>query len=78
MLGFDPLYVANEGKLVAFVGAADAETVLATIKASPYGEDAAIIGEVTAESPGRVVMETTIGGSRIIDMLTGEQLPRIC
>lgn len=78
LLGFDPLYVANEGKLVAFVGAEDADAVLAAMRAHPCGKQALVIGEVVAESPGRVVMETTIGGKRIIDMLSGEQLPRIC
>ena len=78
LLGFDPLYVANEGKLLAFVPAADAETVLATIRTSPYGKDACIIGEVVDDHPGRVYMQTRIGGERIVDMLTGEQLPRIC
>ncbi|RLB92165.1 MAG: hydrogenase expression/formation protein HypE [Deltaproteobacteria bacterium] len=78
LLGFDPLYLANEGKLLAFVGADDAEKVLETIKASEYGRNARIIGEVVDDSPGRVFMKTRIGGTRIIDMLTGEQLPRIC
>jgi hydrogenase expression/formation protein HypE len=78
LLGFDPLYVANEGKLLAFVAAADAEAVLEAIRSDPFGQDACLIGEVTADHPGRVVMETRIGGRRIVDMLTGEQLPRIC
>lgn len=78
LLGFDPLYVANEGKLIAIVPEASAEKALAAIRTSEYGKDACIIGEVFAESPGSVVMETRIGGSRIVDMLTGEQLPRIC
>ena len=78
LLGFDPLYVANEGKLLAFVPAGQAETVLAAIRRSPYGREACIIGEVVAGHPGRVVMQTRIGGERIVDMLTGEQLPRIC
>ncbi len=78
LLGFDPLYLANEGKLLAFVAAEQAETVLQAVKADPYGKDAAIIGEVVAEHPGRVIMQTRIGGSRIVDMLAGEQLPRIC
>ncbi len=78
MLGFDPLYVANEGKLVAFVAAEDAAAVLAAMKGSLYGSDASIIGEVVAEHPGRVVMKTTLGSSRIVDMLTGDMLPRIC
>jgi hydrogenase expression/formation protein HypE len=78
MLGFDPLYVANEGKLLAIVPAAQAGQVLAVIRQSPYGRDACIIGEVTRDHPGRVFMRTRIGGERIVDMLTGEQLPRIC
>ena len=78
LLGFDPLYIANEGKLLAFVGPDYAEKVLETIKGSEYGKDACIIGEVSADSPGKVFMKTHIGGTRIVDMLTGEQLPRIC
>ena len=78
LLGLDPLYIANEGKLMACVAAADAEAVLAAIRTSPYGKDAQIIGAVTASHPGKVFMETAIGGTRILDMLTGEQLPRIC
>lgn len=78
LLGFDPLYVANEGKLLAFVAADDADTVLAAIRSDTFGREACIIGDVTAEHPGQVVLETRIGGRRIVDMLTGEQLPRIC
>ncbi len=78
LLGFDPLYVANEGKLIAVVAEEDAEAVLSVMKANAYGKDAVVVGEVTAENPGGVVMETRIGGTRIVDMLTGEQLPRIC
>ena len=78
LLGFDPLYVANEGKLLAFVPADQAEAVLAVIRQSPYGQQACIIGETVDDHPGRVVMRTRIGGDRIVDMLTGEQLPRIC
>jgi hydrogenase expression/formation protein HypE len=78
LLGFDPLYVANEGKLLAFVPADQADTVLDVMRRSPYGQRACIIGEVLADHPGRVVMRTRIGGERIVDMLTGEQLPRIC
>ncbi len=78
LLGLDPLYVANEGILVAVAAATDGEKVLAAMRSSPYGRDASIIGEV-AENPGRaVVLKTRAGGIRIIDMLTGEQLPRIC
>jgi hydrogenase expression/formation protein HypE len=78
LLGFDPLYLANEGKLLAFVSREDTDAVLSAIAASPYGTDAAVIGEVVADHAGRVVMETRIGGERIVDMLAGEQLPRIC
>jgi len=78
MLGFDPLYVANEGKLVAIVSAADADKVLKVMQRNRYGKDAAIIGGVGAEHPGRVVMKTFLGASRIVDMLVGDLLPRIC
>lgn len=78
LLGFDPLYLANEGKMLCCAPAQQAEAALAAMQASPYGRRAAIIGEVTAQEPGRVVMATRIGGRRIVDMLTGEQLPRIC
>ncbi len=78
MLGFDPLYVANEGKLVAIVPAKDADKILNAMRENHYGTDAAIIGEVKAEHPGRVVMKTCLGASRIVDMLVGDLLPRIC
>lgn len=78
LLGFDPLYLANEGKLLAFVSAADTDAVLAAIRQNTFGKDATVIGEVVPDHAGRVIMETRIGGSRIVDMLTGEQLPRIC
>ena len=78
MLGFDPLYVANEGKLVAIVPPGDADKVLRAMKKNKYGKDAVIIGEVAAEPPGRVVMKTVLGSSRIVDMLVGDLLPRIC
>jgi hydrogenase expression/formation protein HypE len=78
MLGLDPLYIANEGKLIAIVGQNDADKVLKSMKRNRYGKDAVIIGEVIAEHPGRVVMKTLLGSSRIIDMLVGEPLPRIC
>lgn len=78
LLGFDPLYVANEGKLVAVVAPADAAKVLARMKQHKYGHNAAIIGEVVKEHPGRVVMKTRLGASRIVDVLVGELLPRIC
>ncbi len=78
LLGFDPLYLANEGKLLAFVSAKDAAAVLAAIQANPYGKDAVVIGEVVEDHIGKVILETRIGGLRIVDMLAGEQLPRIC
>jgi len=78
LLGLDPLYVANEGKLVAFVAPEAVEVVLARMRAHEYGREAAIIGQVTAEHPGRVVLRTPLGARRIVDMLAGEQLPRIC
>jgi hydrogenase expression/formation protein HypE len=78
MLGLDPLYVANEGKLLAIVNPDNAEGILEGMKKHPYGQDAAIIGEVREEYPGRVVMKTSLGTTRIIDMLVGEPLPRIC
>jgi hydrogenase expression/formation protein HypE len=78
MLGFDPLYVANEGKLVAMVAQEDAEKVLAAMRQTRYGEGAVIIGEVTAEPKGRVLLKTALGSTRVVDMLAGEMLPRIC
>ncbi len=78
MLGFDPLYVANEGKLVAMVAREDADEVLKAMRATKYGEGAVIIGEVTAEPRGRVLLKTALGSTRIVDMLAGEMLPRIC
>jgi len=78
MLGFEPLYVANEGKLVAIVAPEDVQAVLKAMRQNTYGKDAAIIGEVRQEHPSRVVMKTRLGASRIIDMLVGDLLPRIC
>jgi len=78
LLGLDPIYVANEGKLVAMVDPTSADKILARMRRNHYGKDAAIIGEVTKEHPGKVVMRTKLGPSRIVDMLTGELLPRIC
>ncbi|HSC99478.1 MAG TPA: AIR synthase-related protein, partial [Casimicrobiaceae bacterium] len=77
-LGLDPLYVANEGKLVAIVPAATASRVLAAMRAHPLGRAAAIIGDVVEDARGFVQMETSFGGRRNVDWLTGEQLPRIC
>ncbi len=78
MLGLDPLYVANEGKLVAIVPAEDADKVLKAMQGNHYGKEASLIGEVIEKKPGRVVMRTTIGASRIVDMMVGDPLPRIC
>jgi len=78
LLGFDPLYVANEGKLIAIVAPEQAEPALQALRAHPLGREAAIIGRVSAERPGRVVLRTTLGTRRLLDMLAGEQLPRIC
>jgi len=78
LLGFDPLYVANEGKLIAFVPHEHADKVLAKMKETIPGRDACIIGEVVESNTSKVFMKTRIGGTRIIDTLTGEQLPRIC
>jgi hydrogenase expression/formation protein HypE len=78
MLGLDPLHVANEGKLVAIVPAASAEPVLAAMRALPEGADAALIGRVVADHPAMVTIHTIVGSERIVDMLVGEQLPRIC
>jgi hydrogenase expression/formation protein HypE len=77
-LGLDPLYVANEGKLVAIVAAADADRVLAAMRVHPLGQRAARIGEVVADDHHFVQMTTGLGGRRIVDWLTGDQLPRIC
>lgn len=78
MLGFDPLYIANEGKLVAIVARQDAQAVLNAMHTTRYGEEALVIGEVTAEPQRRVLLKTTLGSTRIVDMLAGEMLPRIC
>ena len=78
VLGLDPLYVANEGKLIAVVSPEMAEPVLEQMRRHKYGRDAAVIGEVVGEHPGMVLMKTEIGGSRVLDVMFGEQLPRIC
>jgi hydrogenase expression/formation protein HypE len=78
ILGLDPLYLANEGKLVAIVPRRQADTVLAAMRSHPAGSAAAIIGEVTAAPVGTVILSTAFGGDRIVDTLVGEQLPRIC
>jgi hydrogenase expression/formation protein HypE len=78
ILGLDPLYLANEGKVVCVVPGEDADRALEALKSHPLGKEAARIGEVTDQRAGRVVMRTVFGGRRIVDMLVGEQLPRIC
>lgn len=78
LLGFDPIYVANEGKVVMVVGAEDAENVVNTLKKHDTGKAAAIIGEITNDYKGMAWLETQVGGKRIIEMLSGQQLPRIC
>jgi len=78
MLGYDPLHVANEGKLVAMVAAHAAAEVVEAMRRDPHGQEATIIGEVTAQPEGKVLLRTGIGGTRVVDMLAGELLPRIC
>jgi hydrogenase expression/formation protein HypE len=74
----DPLYIANEGKMVAIVAAEDSENILAAMRKNKYGKNAAVIGEVGSGKPGRVTVKTVMGASRIVDMLSGDPLPRIC
>jgi len=78
MLGMDPLYVANEGKLLAIVGPDDAEAVLHTMRQHPLGQEATLIGQVVEQHPGMLVARTGLGATRVVDMQIGEQLPRIC
>jgi hydrogenase expression/formation protein HypE len=78
MLGLDPLYVANEGVLVAFVPAEDADKAVELLRAHAAGSGAAVVGAAVADHPGMVVLRTGLGGSRVVDMLPGDQLPRIC
>ena len=78
ILGFDPLYVANEGRFVCFAPEADVQRALHILQTHPLGKDASIIGSVTQTAPGLVTLESQIGATRIVDMLSGEQLPRIC
>src|SRR5699024_4269658 len=78
ILGLDPLYVANEGKLVAMVPPAAADRVLAAMRGHPHGAGAAVIGRVVGEHPGIVVARTGLGATRVVDLPVGEQLPRIC
>ncbi len=78
ILGFDPLYIANEGKLLAIAPEQYAAQILQVMKSNPLGKESAVIGRVVADHPSTVVMKTSIGSNRIVDMLSGEQLPRIC
>ncbi len=78
LLGFDPLYVANEGKVMLIISPSDADAALDVMRTFPEGNEARCIGEVSSDNPGRVVLSTVIGGRRIVDMLAGDQLPRIC
>jgi hydrogenase expression/formation protein HypE len=78
ILGLDPLFLANEGKMVLFCPAADSKIVLAVMKQHKFGKNSVIIGSVAEGSPGRVVLRTSIGGERVVDLPTGELVPRIC
>jgi hydrogenase expression/formation protein HypE len=78
LLGIDPMYVANEGKLVAFVGPESADAALSALRSVEGAGDAAVIGEVRTEPPGMVLVDTAFGGRRVMDLLAGDPLPRIC
>lgn len=78
IFGFDPLYMANEGRVVVVVAAEEADELVRIMRSDPLGKESVIIGEVVTDHPGQVVLQTEVGGRRIIDMLAGEQLPRIC
>ena len=78
MLGFDPLYIANEGKLIAVVGPEDAPKILDLMRKTKYGKEAVVIGQVEESPPGRLLLKTGLGSTRIVDLLAGEMLPRIC
>jgi hydrogenase expression/formation protein HypE len=78
LLGIDPLYVANEGKLLAVVAAKEADAALEALRSHRLGVDAALIGDIRSEPQGIVVLRTSFGGTRIVDMLVGDPLPRIC
>jgi hydrogenase expression/formation protein HypE len=78
LLGLDPLYLACEGRLVAFVAPEEADRLLEAMRAHPLGKETVLIGKAVADHPGRVVMRTCVGGTRLVDLLSGEQLPRIC
>jgi hydrogenase expression/formation protein HypE len=77
-LGFDPLFIANEGKVVIIVAEEDSEKILKELKTNELGKESKIIGEITTPHPGKLILNTEIGGKRIVDMIVGEQLPRIC
>jgi hydrogenase expression/formation protein HypE len=78
LLGIDPMYVACEGRLVAIVDGGQADRALAALHAHPLGEQAAVVGHITADQPGIVLLKTAFGGTRIVDLLVGDPLPRIC
>jgi hydrogenase expression/formation protein HypE len=78
ILGLDPLYVANEGKLLAVVGADEADALVRVMRQHPLGRDAAVVGDIVSGHAGTVVLRSVAGGSRVVPMLAGEQLPRIC
>lgn len=78
IFGFDPLFLANEGKVLVVASDASSETVMGKMRSDKYGKDAAIIGEITSANPGKAILQSVVGGSRIIEKLAGEQLPRIC
>jgi hydrogenase expression/formation protein HypE len=78
ILGIDPLYVANEGKLIAIVAPEDADEALAALRSHPLGAEAVLLGEVRSVPEGLVLLDTALGGTRIVDMLVGDPLPRIC
>jgi hydrogenase expression/formation protein HypE len=78
ILGIDPLYVANEGKLIAVVAPEASEAALGALRAHPLGREAVLLGEIAAAPPGIVILETAFGGSRVVDTLAGDPLPRIC
>jgi hydrogenase expression/formation protein HypE len=78
MLGFDPLYLANEGKLLIVTGSSEAADVLKALRSHPLGKNSEIIGEIVPDSRNLVILNTLVGGKRIMDMPSGDQLPRIC
>jgi hydrogenase expression/formation protein HypE len=78
MLGLDPLYVASEGRLIAVIPAAHCDHILSVMRSHPLGKDAAVIGEIVNDHPGMVTLRSLVGGERVVTMLSGEQLPRIC